>query len=900
MARQEFPIGAGVYFTFGSPTRRGLRWVFSDGETLIDSGFFADPNEPASDRDIARLQFTDENTSNIIFRLGVDNLVDSGDLSVSAETSSRLITLTAGAFEVTFVGPDNSEASNSTPVEPYQWGDSNFTQSQLTTLVNEYNALSQADKDATVLILDDGVVVDVDVTPSTLTGVVGTISATVEIQEAPLDLSAWTQPDNTDLVFAGLWEAGGSGINIYRSPANGGTARGSFLEGTRELLAGQNVERIRSITAGLRLNDQPSAEDILAFFDAGGDGEGGTFYLVTEDGEYTSVTPSIGGGGNANNIVFTVSGDFQTALAGISDGDRFILAYTTPVDVNIDVTPSTLTGVVGTISAAVEVESPPPGNIDVTPSTLTGVVGTISATVEIQEAPPGNIEVTPSMLTGVVGTISATVEVQVFTITSDNLPLPESFILAGRSSSTLFYTWSEPSLPSGARNYRYEGQMKLSSASNYTDPVIEIADTEYQAENLQNGEEYDFRIRAKAEDADGNTVTTSWIELLRSSTWVSSQNLTNIPSEKGVSIKGWIPAARSLVYEENKLFEVREGETLTLELYYFMTIQFGNDYGSFRLKYTLVDATTATTQLVTVLLPVDQDTAETWHFWTRKEKIVRPAGWTNQAAYVKDFTLEYTGKPPASTAIDGYLVFSAFQVTRAAQSIYIGDGQIVAPHIAAGAIVADKIAAGAITAAKIAAGTITADRIMAGVIPDLSNLDIPESFDDLSGFIDSPDIATGAIIADKIAANAIIASKIAAGAITASKIQAGVIPDNFSDLAGQIGSADIVAGSIITDKLAANSVTQLKRTPISSSSGSVTLSPNLRSQSSTISISHLTTPLVTLTYSPGTFSIGLGTDPQIVIGKITSISASSVSVSFSRTGTNLNNSGTINYTLRFW
>ena len=45
------------------------------------------------------------------------------------------------------------------------------------------------------------------------------------------------------------------------------------------------------------------------------------------------------------------------------------------------------------------------------------------------------------------------------------------------------------------------------------------------------------------------------------------------------------------------------------------------------------------------------------------------------------------------------------------------------------------------------------------------------------------------------------------GKLTASQIRAGVIPTNFSDLAGQIGSADIAAGAIIAGKIAANSIT---------------------------------------------------------------------------------------------
>ena len=45
------------------------------------------------------------------------------------------------------------------------------------------------------------------------------------------------------------------------------------------------------------------------------------------------------------------------------------------------------------------------------------------------------------------------------------------------------------------------------------------------------------------------------------------------------------------------------------------------------------------------------------------------------------------------------------------------------------------------------------------------------------------------------------------GKLTANQIKAGIIPSNFSDLEGQIGSADIAAGAIIAGKIAANSIT---------------------------------------------------------------------------------------------
>ena len=305
MARREFPIGAPQSETGGF-----LEWSANVLNERIPDEFLVIPDTDY----LANLSLNDGGNG-CGFRLSdsaTDTIGGIGDTAIEMtaawENYAEAFTIEAGGLSITFRGPNHSDNSNQDFTSPYSFNFPSTFSSEFSTFANAFRALSASQKAATVLILDDGVPVEIDVTPSTLTGVAGTIAATVEIQEAPLELSDWTQPDNTDLVFAGLWEAGGSGINIYRSPENGGTARGSFLEGTRELLAGQNVERIRSITAGLRLNDQPSAADLLAFFDVGGDGEGGTFYLVTEDGEYTSVAPSIGGGGNANNIVFTVSG----------------------------------------------------------------------------------------------------------------------------------------------------------------------------------------------------------------------------------------------------------------------------------------------------------------------------------------------------------------------------------------------------------------------------------------------------------------------------------------------------------------------------------------------------------------------------------------------------------------
>ena len=173
-------------------------------------------------------------------------------------------------------------------------------------------------------------------------------------------LSDWTQPANTVVIVAGVYEAGSS--DLYRSVANGGGGDGSFIDGTRELQSGQNIERIRYVSNGIRFNDQPSGEDLGAFFDTGGPAEGGTLYLVTDDGSWN--TPVVFANGHGNNVVLTTSSEIDTALSGLSTGDSFVLAITVPDTGVRNITGSASSGiptVTGGIDTVLPVVVLPPG-----------------------------------------------------------------------------------------------------------------------------------------------------------------------------------------------------------------------------------------------------------------------------------------------------------------------------------------------------------------------------------------------------------------------------------------------------------------------------------------------------------------------------------------------------------
>ena len=111
------------------------------------------------------------------------------DLTSAVENYARAITIRAGSsFEYTFVGPNHSQSSTDDSAEPYNWQDENYTATDYQTIINQYNALSAADKAATILIIDDGVV------PATAPGTPA--EPTTTISSGSSITPAWVLPDD--------------------------------------------------------------------------------------------------------------------------------------------------------------------------------------------------------------------------------------------------------------------------------------------------------------------------------------------------------------------------------------------------------------------------------------------------------------------------------------------------------------------------------------------------------------------------------------------------------------------------------------------------------------------------------------------------------------------------------
>ena len=156
MAEQQFIIGAGTVTGFGNAFL--LEWSPADGTFVLNPHFFADPDEPATDRDIRTLRFQGGNVAEIVLSLGgTFSSGNSGDLTNIAEQSTKLITLQApGWGPHIFAGPNSITASLNDSAEPYQWRVSDYSTHEMSLIINSYNSLSSSAKSETVLIIDDG------------------------------------------------------------------------------------------------------------------------------------------------------------------------------------------------------------------------------------------------------------------------------------------------------------------------------------------------------------------------------------------------------------------------------------------------------------------------------------------------------------------------------------------------------------------------------------------------------------------------------------------------------------------------------------------------------------------------------------------------------------------------
>ena len=153
----------------------------------------------------------------------------------------------------------------------------------------------------------------------------------------PLALTDWAQPARTTVELRALCQAGAAAEFFYAAANSGQPVSGSVLGGSLAV-RGTTLSSISKHSGALRLRDVPNPVDLGGLFGVGGALAESTIYLQTLDGVQSfPVAGNLGaGGGNFQN--FDPPAAFRTLLNGISDGDRFILAITTPVTFAVEIT----------------------------------------------------------------------------------------------------------------------------------------------------------------------------------------------------------------------------------------------------------------------------------------------------------------------------------------------------------------------------------------------------------------------------------------------------------------------------------------------------------------------------------------------------------------------------------
>lgn len=143
---------------------------------------------------------------------------------------------------------------------------------------------------------------------------------------------------------------------------------------------------------------------------------------------------------------------------------------------------------------------------------------------------------------------------------------------------------------------------------------------------------------------------------------------------------------------------------------------------------------------------------------------------------------------------------SAYVTVQGASDFSELTGTVQTAQIAAAAVTATKLGTAAVEAGKIAVNAVTEATIATNAITTTKISD---------GAIETAKLAAGSVTATQIAANTITASQIAANTITASQIAAGAISAT-EIAAGAVTTAKLAALAITADKIAANTITAAK------------------------------------------------------------------------------------------
>ena len=360
-------------FTIGAESSSGAVRLSWDASVLRGQGYLIDP-ELVAGGTAAYLAFMEIRSTLAIensFRTTHDDsegtTIAGPELTDAWEISSSAFVLSAGGLSLTLKGPNHSDVTSQDDSEPYEWFPDNLA--EIGTFLTAYSALTQDQKDATTLTLDDGIertgsaavstgAPSVSATASrsteertasasvstgapsvaasasrssaqsrTASSAISTgaptADTTVSFRGIPLTLSDWDGTGLDEDVLA-LIESGPRDSVFGQSPR---PVSGSLLDG--ELGMTDDDVAITRITifssgANVRLNDNDVDLHLGLYFT--GDGNDLTIYFQTAE-ELMSFTVDGNIATNGGNFVnFSVPSGMRTFLNGITQGDRFIFA----------------------------------------------------------------------------------------------------------------------------------------------------------------------------------------------------------------------------------------------------------------------------------------------------------------------------------------------------------------------------------------------------------------------------------------------------------------------------------------------------------------------------------------------------------------------------------------------
>ena len=233
------------------------------------------------------------------------------------ETADGAFTFTAGASPLVLKGPGNDDNSFADADEPYFWTPDNSAamSSWFASTLGNFT-----------LTLTDG---RPDVAVHAVRGAAAAGGAETRARIEVVPALALSDFDGRGLEFdvLALIRAGsGSGGTIYASPPRG--AVGALLDG--ELGLGEDdvpITRIRRRQSGtvLQINDNGPLH-LGNYFGAGGAGADLTLHIQARAGRASGAVGTQSGAAGNGYSFGPYAAAFETILAGISDGERFIVA----------------------------------------------------------------------------------------------------------------------------------------------------------------------------------------------------------------------------------------------------------------------------------------------------------------------------------------------------------------------------------------------------------------------------------------------------------------------------------------------------------------------------------------------------------------------------------------------